>query len=114
MPWKNVMPMEEKHRFIMLAQSGRFTISELCESFGISRKTGHKWLNRYAEGGIDGLLEKSRAPKNVPLRTEDFIERLIISERRSTARGAERKYKGFCSLSMPLKRLQLSVQLTRY
>lgn len=82
MPWKNVTPMEEKHRFITLAQSDRFTVSELCESFGISRKTGHKWLNRYAEGGFDGLLEKSRAPKSVPLRTEDSIERLIISERR--------------------------------
>jgi putative transposase len=82
MPWKNVTPMEEKHRFITLAQSGRFTISELCESFGISRKTGHKWLTRYAEGGFEGLQEKSRAPKNVPLRTENYIERLIVSERR--------------------------------
>lgn len=82
MPWENVTTMEEKHRFITLAQSDRFTISELCESFGISRKTGHKWLNRYAEGGFDGLLEQSRAPKSVPLRTEDSIERLIISERR--------------------------------
>ena len=74
--------MEEKHRFITLAQSGRFTISELCESFGISRKTGHKWLNRYAEGGFEALLEQSRAPKSIPLRTEDYIERLIVSERR--------------------------------
>ena len=82
MPWKNVTPMEEKHRFITLAQSDRFTISELCESFGISRKTGHKWLNRYAERGLDGLLEQSRVPKSVPLRTEDSIERLIVSERR--------------------------------
>ena len=82
MPWKTVTTMEEKHRFITLAQSGRFTISELCESFGISRKTGHKWLNRYAEDGFDGLLDKSRAPRSVPLRTEEYIERLIVSERR--------------------------------
>lgn len=82
MPWKNVTPMEEKHQFITLAQSGRFTISELCESFEISRKTGHKWLNRYAEDGFEGLLDKSRAPKSVPLRTEEHIERLIVSERR--------------------------------
>jgi hypothetical protein len=37
MPWKNVTPMEEMIRFVMLAQSGRFSVSELCEQFGISR-----------------------------------------------------------------------------
>jgi hypothetical protein len=44
MPWKNELPMEQKKRFINLAQSGRFTVSELSEEFGITRKTGHKWL----------------------------------------------------------------------
>ena len=42
MPWKEVSPMEEIIRFVMLAQSARFTVSELCEQFGISRKTGYK------------------------------------------------------------------------
>ena len=28
-------------RFVMLAQSTRFTVRELCEQFGISRKTGY-------------------------------------------------------------------------
>jgi hypothetical protein len=44
--------MEQKQRFINLAQSGRFTVSELSEEFGITRKTGHKWLLRYAGGGM--------------------------------------------------------------
>ena len=44
MPWKEVSPMEEIIRFVMLAQSARFTVSELCEQFGISRKTGYKPL----------------------------------------------------------------------
>jgi transposase-like protein len=51
MPWKNELPMEQKQRFINLAQSGRFTVSELSEEFGITRKTGHKWLLRHAGGG---------------------------------------------------------------
>lgn len=74
--------MEEKHKFVTLALSGRFAISELCESFEISRKTGRKWLNRYAQGGIEALQDQSRAPKSVPLRTDECIERLIISVRR--------------------------------
>jgi len=44
MPWKNVTPMEEIIRFVLLAQSTRFTVTELCEQFGISRKTGYKDL----------------------------------------------------------------------
>jgi len=48
MTWKYVSPMEEKQRFVSLAQSGHFTVSELCKEFGISRKSGHKWLGRYA------------------------------------------------------------------
>ena len=44
MPWKNTDIMTEKERFVMLAQTGRFTITDLCADFGISRKTGHKYL----------------------------------------------------------------------
>ncbi len=51
MPWKNVTDIEELIRFVSLARSGRFTVTDLCEQFGISRKTGHKHLARYAELG---------------------------------------------------------------
>ena len=47
MPWKNVTTMGEIIRFVSLAQTGRFTVTELCEQFGISRKTGYKHLGRY-------------------------------------------------------------------
>ncbi len=49
MPWKNVLPMEEKQRFVNLMESGHFAVSELCEEFGVSRKSGHKWLAEYGE-----------------------------------------------------------------
>ncbi len=55
MPWKNITSMEEIIRFVMLAQTDRFTIKELCEQFGISRKTGYKHLERYAANGLKGL-----------------------------------------------------------
>jgi transposase-like protein len=44
MPWENVSSMEQKQQFVSLAGSGDFTVTELCGQFGISRKTGHKWL----------------------------------------------------------------------
>jgi hypothetical protein len=51
--------MDEKLRFVHLARSGRFTITELCQDFGITRKTGHKYLQRYLEHGASGLQELS-------------------------------------------------------
>jgi hypothetical protein len=47
MPWNKTAPMTEKERFVTLAQTGRFTVGELCHDFGISRKTGRRGLKRY-------------------------------------------------------------------
>ena len=74
--------MEQKQRFVCLAGSGHFTMTELCRDFGVSRKTGHKWVARHAEGGMKALEERSRAPKSVTCRTSDEVERLICSEKR--------------------------------
>jgi len=48
-------PTDEIIRFVLLAQSARFTVSEFCEQFGISRKTGYKHLERYSVEGFKGL-----------------------------------------------------------
>jgi len=41
---------------------------DLCERYGISRKTGDKWIDRYERDGPDGLRERSRAPQHCPQR----------------------------------------------
>lgn len=74
--------MEEKQQFVSLLSSGQFTMSELCGTFGISRKTGHKWRDRHAVYGMAGLAPQSRAPKSVTCRTAESLERLIVAERR--------------------------------
>ena len=82
MPWKTITPMEEINRFVVLAQSDRFTITELCEQFGISRKTGYKHLERYAAAGLKGLQPRSHRPHQCPQRTAADVEALILAERR--------------------------------
>lgn len=74
--------MEQKQQLISLLTSNQFTMSELCLRFGISRKTGHKWRDRYVEGGMVGLDDRSRAPKTVTCRTGEAVEKLIVLERR--------------------------------
>ncbi|MBI5425313.1 MAG: helix-turn-helix domain-containing protein [Opitutae bacterium] len=74
--------MEEIIRFVSLAQTDRFTITELCAQFHISRKTAYKHLERYALGGWKALAVRSHRPHRCPQRTAAAIERLILAERR--------------------------------
>ena len=82
MPWQNQTPMEEINRFVVLAQSGRFSVTDLCEQFGISRKTGYKHLERYAALGLAGLRPRSHRPHGCPQRTDEAVSGLILAERR--------------------------------
>jgi transposase InsO family protein len=82
MAWNEVTPMEEKHRFISLAGTGRFTLTELCADFHVSRKTGYKWLRRYQQDGVRGLRCRSRRPHGCAHQTTEKIEGLILRARR--------------------------------
>lgn len=82
MPWKETKPMIEKERFAVLANTGKFTMSQLCEDFGISRKTGHKYLERYRTWGREGLKEWSRRPNGNMNATSEIVEAAILKERR--------------------------------
>jgi len=71
MPWREICPMEEKTRFIAAVLAAEESMTVLCAEFGISRKTGYKWLMRYHERGPGGLYALSRAPQRVPWAISD-------------------------------------------
>jgi len=62
MPWQETGAMTERLRFIVAVQAGEASVAALCRQFGISRKTGYKWLSRYREAGGPSLTDRSRAP----------------------------------------------------
>ena len=78
MPWKETTKMEQKIEFICEWRTGKYTITELCKSFEISRPTAYKIINRFESLGYDGLLEKHRIPKSHPLETDQIIVDGII------------------------------------
>jgi putative transposase len=81
MPWKEVRPMDQKLLFIADHLRNVTTFSELCRRYGISRKTGYKWVSRYEEKGFDGLLNQSRRPHGHPLKTPYAVCKAIIELR---------------------------------
>jgi len=66
-------------------------MAELCRGFGISRKTGYKWLKRYREqGSLVALQERSRRPLSSPRQTERFLEERILELREPDGWGARK------------------------
>ena len=75
MPWKETDVQSERIRFVVEVEQGLRPFSQSCRRYGISRKTGYKWLYRYREAGsLSGVLERSRRPLRSPGRTELEIE----------------------------------------
>jgi transposase len=62
MAWKEVSSMSQREEFVVLASVEGANSSELCRRFGVSRKTGYKWLARYVADGVAGLADQSRRP----------------------------------------------------
>src|SRR4051812_9578662 len=81
MPWEENCAMDQRLRFISLDQAGEHSMTELCELFSISRKTGYKWRGRYAASGAEGLVERSHAPKHPAQVTPAALVEQIIALR---------------------------------
>ena len=83
MPWSETTPMRERLRFLRDYQREMFSFTELCARYGISRKTGYKLVARFVEEGLDGVSDRSRAPRSCPHRTEEALVDALLEIRRT-------------------------------
>jgi transposase InsO family protein len=81
MVWQECSAMDSRIEFVQLAEVSDCNISLLCRRFGISRKTGYKWLKRYRLEGIAGLKDHSRAPQTINGKTVSQMEREVLKVR---------------------------------
>lgn len=65
MPWTETCAMDQRVCFVSACLRQEEPMSSLCRRYGISRKTGYKWLGRYHEHGAAGLQARSSAPLQV-------------------------------------------------
>ena len=82
MPWMETSPVEQRERFIQDHRWDLYAMAELCARYGISRKTGYKWLARFEEGGRRALRDRSRAPHDCPHRIARAVGAVICAARR--------------------------------
>lgn len=83
MPWLETLPMDQRAQFVADAQRELYDMTTLCARYGVSRKTGYKWLARYAADGRRGLGDRSHAPHRCPHRIDDALAALLVAARRA-------------------------------
>lgn len=74
MPWKEIGVVDQRVEFVMQALHGQAGFAELCQEYGISRKTGYKWKERFMQGGLPALHDESRRPERSP---EALAEKVV-------------------------------------
>jgi len=76
--------------FVADYESGQWSMTELCQRYGISRPTGYALIERVATEGSGGLRDRSRAPRSCPHRTPTEVERLLLQLRTQYGWGAKK------------------------
>ena len=82
--------MDERLRFVARLLEGE-AMSQVCRSFGISRKTGYKIFNRYKEHGVEALCDRSRRPWRYANQLPLQVESLIVRAKREKPHWGARK-----------------------
>lgn len=86
MPWERKTVYEQREEFAQAAMECR-NFSALCREFGISRRTGYKWLERYKAGMP--MSDRSRRPARNPGKTPPEVEARILAVREDCGWGAK-------------------------
>ena len=90
MPWYEVSKVKQRLELIKSYESSDLTMSELCRRYGVSRKTGYKWLKRYQLSGEAGLIDHPKAPKHCPHKSINAIEEAVLSVRKEKRWGGRK------------------------
>src|SRR5882724_4390005 len=74
--------VDQRMRFVLAVERREEAFAVICRSFGVSRRTGYKWLDRYHEGGVEDLVDRSRAPLHHPqAMTQEIAEKCLAARR---------------------------------
>jgi transposase-like protein len=91
MPWNTHTAMSLRRELVLLATQPGANVAELARRYGVSRKTAHKWIARYREGGDEALVDHPRRPRRSPGRTPPEVEAAVLCVRDEHPRWGGRK-----------------------
>jgi transposase InsO family protein len=75
--------VNKRMRFVMAVEERAESFAAVCRRFGMSRRIGYKWLSRYEDAGVAGLVDRARAPHSHPQAMADEIAERCVAVRRA-------------------------------
>ncbi|WP_250500061.1 helix-turn-helix domain-containing protein, partial [Caballeronia sp. GAWG1-5s-s] len=82
MTWDSKDIMELRLEFVKFASQEGANRRALCRQYGISPKTGYKWIRRYEQGDT-ALADRCRRPIHSPSRTAADVEARVVELRQA-------------------------------
>lgn len=101
MPWKETRVLDERLRLVLAYLNEKASLADLCRRFGVSRKTGRKWVGRYRELGPEGVRDRSRAPLHHPNATPPEVVALVIRTKLEHPTWGPRKVVAWLEMKQP-------------
>lgn len=91
MPWMETCVVDRRTEFVLRAFRNVERFDALCREFGISRKTGYKWKERFLRDGVSGLGDRSRRPSRSPQEVGEAMVCQIVKLRTAHPTWGARK-----------------------
>ena len=76
-------------------------MAELCREFGVSRKTGYKWLQRFLDGGVPNLVDQATVPRRVPHAVASNVAQAIVAARKRYPSWGPKKLETYLQREQP-------------
>jgi transposase InsO family protein len=75
--------VEQRYLAVREALDTGASITDVAQRYGVDRRTVHRWLLRYAAGGLGGLANRSSKPDRCPHQIRPEVEARIVALRRA-------------------------------
>lgn len=103
MGWEETCAVEERMRFMVAVEKREESFAAICRRFGVSRRVGYKWLGRFEEEGVCGLLDRSRAPRQHPQAMAQATAERCLEVRRAHPTWGPVKVRAYLKRKAPTK-----------
>lgn len=101
MPWQETGVMDQRKEFVLRVIGSGERFGDVCREFGISRKTGYKWKERFIADGLGGLSDASRRPKTSPDELTETMVCQIINLKLAHPYWGARKLRTILARTLP-------------
>ena len=82
--------VEQRYRAVLAVLAGE-SVTAVAAQVGVSRQSRHKWLGRYRQDGLGGLMDRPRRPQSCPWQSPVEVEAVVCEMRREHPRWGPRR-----------------------